>query len=120
MYARYTDEEKDLILASLILHDGAKHGFSGSTFTVATHPTEIVEWLTVYADKHLTQEQFAKIQSCVSSHMGQWNTDYRTRKEILPKPVTAMEKFVHQCDYLASRKYLEVNFDAIKYEGERV
>ena len=42
--------------------------------------------------------------------MGQWNTDYRTKKEILPKPKTAAQKFVHQADYLASRKYLIYDF----------
>ena len=55
------------------------------------------------------------IANCIHSHMGKWNTDYRTKREILPKPKTVVEKFVHTCDYLASRKYLEFKFD-IKVE----
>jgi hypothetical protein len=119
MYSKFTEEEKDIMIASLILHDGAKHGFNGSSYSVATHPTDCADWLNTYAE-YLTSEQFGKVHSCISSHMGQWNTDYKTKKEILPKPTTAMEKFVHQCDYLASRKYLEVNFEAINYEGDRI
>jgi hypothetical protein len=57
----------------------------------------------------------SKICDCVASHMGSWNTDYKTKKEILPKPITSMEKFVHLCDYLASRRFLEVNFDKVEY-----
>lgn len=120
MYSRFSNEEKDLMLASLILHDGMKHGLKGGTYTEASHPTDCADWLNQYAPGVLSGEQFGKIHSCISSHMGQWNTDYKKKKEILPKPITAMEKFVHQCDYLASRKYLEVNFDAINYEGDRV
>jgi hypothetical protein len=40
--------------------------------------------------------------------MGEWNTDYKTKQEIMPKPQTDMEMFVHECDYLASRKNIIV------------
>ena len=43
--------------------------------------------------------------------MGEWNTDYKTKEEVLPLPESEMQKFTHLCDYLASRKMLEVNFD---------
>lgn len=43
--------------------------------------------------------------------MGQWNCD-RDGKVILPKPIALNEQFVHMCDYLASRKIIEVNFEA--------
>jgi hypothetical protein len=120
MYSKFTAEEKDLIIASLILHDGMKHGTKGGAYTEAAHPTICADWLNQFAPGNLSASQFETVHKCISSHMGQWNTDYRTKKEILPKPVTAIEKFVHQCDYLASRKYLEVNFNVINYEGDRV
>ena len=41
----------------------------------------------------------------------QWNKDNYTNKEILPKPVTKLQRFVHMCDYLASRKFLDVQFE---------
>lgn len=120
MYGRYSAEDKDIILAALILHDGMKHGTAGGKYTVATHPIEMADFIQTDCAKRLGEEICDKLYSSIAAHMGQWNTDYKTNKEILPKPQTAMQKFVHQCDYLASRKYLEVNFEAIHYEGDRV
>ena len=41
--------------------------------------------------------------------MGPWTKDYKGN-EVLPKPVNKYQKFVHMCDYLASRKFLNINF----------
>lgn len=121
MYGRFTQDEKDIMLTALILHDGIKHGENHSQYVLATHPMDCIAWLKkLDHQRYLDEDQFGLLCSCIASHMGQWNTDYKTKREIMPKPKTAMEKFVHQCDYLASRKYLEVRFDAINYEGERV
>ena len=43
--------------------------------------------------------------------MGQWNYDSYKQKEVLPKPKTAEQRFVHMCDYLASRKFIDVKFN---------
>ena len=43
--------------------------------------------------------------------MGPWNKDYNGN-EVLPVPKTKYENFVHMCDYLASRKYLNIKFDS--------
>lgn len=43
---------------------------------------------------------------------GQWNTARYSKVE-LPKPKNKYQKFVHLCDYLASRKFLEMNFDKV-------
>ena len=51
-----------------------------------------------------------EIADLVATHMGQWNTDYRNGLEIMQKPSTKAQSFVHLCDYLASRKFLEFNF----------
>lgn len=119
----FNDIEKDIIRVSLLLHDGVKHGTDGSQYTVTTHPLEVVNYLEDrYFDvpeKTLLDEVIEvmecdlwdKIESCIKSHMGQWNTDYKTGEEILPKPQTEIQKFTHLCDYLASRKMLEVNFN---------
>lgn len=121
MYSKFTDDQKDIMLSALILHDGLKHGENQSKYVLANHPAICEMWLAELDwNKFIPDDEFGEISSCVLSHMGQWNTDYKTDKEIMPKPKTAMEKFVHQCDYLASRKYLEVNFEAINYEGDRV
>ena len=42
--------------------------------------------------------------------MGQFNTNsYST--VVLPVPNNKNQRFVHMCDYLASRKFLDVKFD---------
>ncbi|NFS06288.1 hypothetical protein FDE99_00555 [Clostridium botulinum] len=119
----FNDTEKDIIRVSLMLHDGVKHGLDGSQYTVATHPLEVVKYLEdVYFEvpeetlpdevmKVMECDLWEDIASCIKSHMGQWNTDYKTGEEILPRPQNEMQKFTHLCDYLASRKILEVNFN---------
>ena len=121
MYGRYSQAERDNILCALLLHDGMKHGRNGGKWTVFRHPLDVVEFLREgdeWSD-YIDEYDFNQICSAISSHMGEWNYDKKTGCE-LPKPMSSMQKFVHQCDYLASRKYLEVNFDKINYTGDRV
>lgn len=122
MYSLYSQSERDVVLATLILHDGLKHGLAGGRYTVAEHPVEVAKWLeeTMHIQDALPTAQADQMLEAIASHMGQWSYDYKSKREILPKPKSKQDKFVHQCDYLASRKYLEVNFDAINYVGDRV
>lgn len=54
----------------------------------------------------------ADIVSKVKTISGRkYNPSNKSCEEILPKPQTEMQKFTHLCDYLASRKMLEVNFN---------
>jgi hypothetical protein len=109
----FSSDEKDVILASLILHDGWKNGLNNSSFTVTEHPKVAAfaisnrELITAGLDDKFV----GMIQDNISTHMGQWTKDFKTGQEILTKPTTKMQKFVHLCDYLASRKCLEMNFD---------
>lgn len=107
----YNSTQQDLILASLILHDTYKHGISKSQYTVVEHPIIAAEQVMKFPI-NLNQEYRTAISENIKSHMGKWNYDYKSRKEVLPKPKTGMQNFVHMCDYLASRKCLEFNFDA--------
>ncbi|CAB1251533.1 HD_domain domain-containing protein [Ruminococcaceae bacterium BL-6] len=113
MYGCYTQEEKDLMIAALILHDTYKLGLNHSKYTVTEHPIIAADFCA--EDQQLNniipKEQRIFIANCVKTHMGQWTQDYRSHKEVLEKPKTKYQKFVHQCDYLASRKCLEFNFD---------
>lgn len=113
MYSKgFEPVDRDLIIAALILHDGKKHGDSGSQYTVSEHPMVIADWIkgNELLNGMLPPPQLQTLCDAIASHMGQWNTDYKSKKEILPKPETDIQKFVHLCDYLASRKYLEFNF----------
>lgn len=108
----FTQIEKDLCLASLILHDGWKQGVDGSGgHTLHEHPVLAQEILLecIIPEDEVSREYLYLIGENISSHMGQWNTNARS-KVVLPVPTTKMQKFVHLCDYLASRKPLEFNF----------
>jgi len=104
----FTDDEKDIIVTALILHDGCKHGLNGSSFTVATHPKEVVGFLK----ENVPQCEYSEIiYSAIETHMGEWNTDFKSKKVILDKPKSKIQRFVHMCDYLASRKCIDMKFD---------
>lgn len=122
MFGKYTEDERDLMLTALILHDGFKHGRSETAgkYTVAEHPVVCADWIreTDKLTEIIKPEQVEFLCGCIASHMGSWNTDYRTKKEILPKPKTAAQKLVHMADYLASRKYLIFDFGDDYYTPE--
>lgn len=42
--------------------------------------------------------------------MGEWVNDYRGNK-VLDAPISKYQKFVHLCDYLSSKKFIDVKFD---------
>lgn len=106
---------KDHIIIALMLHDGWKHGLlkedgTYAQYTKAEHPKICAEWLMTQTN--LTDEQTLKtIADLVLTHMGQWNMSYNNGLIFAPKPSTMGQCFVHLCDYLASRKSLEFNFD---------
>ena len=111
----FTEDERDCMIAALMLHDTCKSGRNwDSKYTMHTHPIQASDLvIEITKDSEPTTKAYAeRISQCIRSHMGQWNTAPRwsnvyDRKE-LPKPQTDCEFFVHLCDYLASRKFLEV------------
>lgn len=114
---KYTDNEKDKIILALIMHDSFKHGVQYSKYTKAEHPViaagQIQTYCKIWLPECYGSDFGESIAQLVLTHMGQWNTDWKTKKEIMPKPSTSMQKYVHMCDYLASRKYLEFNFEEV-------
>jgi hypothetical protein len=110
--SKYTDIEKDIVVAVEILHDGTKHGLSGSKYSVAEHPAVLANFIRQNFElrQMLDETVLDKIIDGIETHMGAFNKDYRTKKEILPKPHNGIENFIHLCDYLGSRKYIK-DFD---------
>lgn len=109
----YSDNTKDIIISALLLHDGCKHGLNNSKYTITEHPIVVVEMIRNNNDLNnlLDKEIFDKIMNGILTHMGQWTSDYKTGKEVLEKPKTGIQNFIHMCDYLASRKSIEINFE---------
>jgi len=108
----YTDDEKDLIILSLILHDGIKSGFEKEKYTRVDHPLLASKFIKENKEKtELTEGEITYICEAIESHMGEWNKDFNGN-EVLPLPKSKHCRFVHMCDYLSSKKFLDVKFDS--------
>ena len=108
---KYSDNEKDLIIIALTMHDGLKHGDPEETYTRADHPLLVSKLIKEHKSQlKMNEKDIDFICRVIESHMGPWNTHPYTKEEILPIPKDKFENFVHMCDYLASRKFLDVKF----------
>ena len=108
---KFTDREKDLIIMSLILHDGLKSGINHEKYTKFDHPLLVGEFIKENkANLNFSDEEIDFLKDAIASHMGPWTKDY-DGNEVLPYPKTKYQNFVHMCDYLSSKKFLNVEFD---------
>lgn len=106
----FSSREKDLIILALLLHDGLKHGKSEEEYTRFDHPLLASNFVLENKDKtSFSDEDIEFLMELISSHMGPFNTN-RYSDVVLPKPQNKYQKFVHMCDLLASRKFLDVKF----------
>lgn len=106
----FTRHEKDAILITLLIHDGIKKGLPEERYTRFDHPNLIAEYVKENQEKaKLTHEEVEFICHAVKSHMGKWNTNEYSNV-ILDIPKDRYQCFVHMCDYLASRKFIDVKF----------
>ncbi len=107
----YSERDKDLIIIALLIHDGLKYGKVKEQYTRFDHPILISEFVEENKDKlNMSDEDRDKVRKAVASHMGPWNTSSYS-DVVLPVPKKPMEKFVHMCDYLASRRFILLEFD---------
>ncbi|MBP3766637.1 MAG: hypothetical protein J6G98_05600 [Bacilli bacterium] len=107
----FNDSEKDLMLCGLLVHDGLKHGRIESKYTVFEHPILMAEFIRENKDQFTwTDGEVNFIASVIETHMGEWTVDYKGN-EVLNKPSNKYQKFVHMCDFLASRKFLDIKFE---------
>lgn len=107
----YSKNEKDLMLIALMMHDGLKSGLEKSQYTKFEHPLLVCNYIKENKDKtEFNDKEIQFICHVISSHMGPWTTNNYSNV-VLPKPESKFQRFVHMCDYLASRKFLDVKFD---------
>ena len=107
---KFTQDEQDLIVTSLMLHDGWKQGLNGSGNSTHTHPLVAANELRTKVQVNSENIWLLEIIcNNIEAHMGEWNTS-KWDKTVLPTPQGEMQDFVHLCDYLASRKDIEFNF----------
>lgn len=109
----FNDNEKDIIIMAIILHDGCKSGIVKEKYTRVDHPLIVCDLIRDNRDRlSLNDEEFDLLIRVISSHMGIWNKDYNGN-EVLPIPKDKYQRFVHMCDYLSSKKFIDVIFDGI-------
>ena len=109
------EHEQDIATATLILHDCFKAGKDETAYsekkeyrTISEHPVLMHDYLI---DNFKNDPDAKAIADAILTHMGQWNKFYKSEEEFAPKPSTKLQKFVHLCDFIASRKGLEVDTD---------
>ena len=109
----FKNNEKDIIIMAIILHDGCKSGIVKENYTRFDHPLIVSQLIKENrSNLSLNDEEMDLLIRVISSHMGIWNKDYNGN-EILPIPKDKYQRFVHMCDYLSSKKFLDVKFDGI-------
>lgn len=96
----FTEGEQDTIISALALHDLAKPS--------KTHPIEVERLLEPIRDRYF--KEVDKVVNLIETHHGQW-----TYFGKLPEPQSTGQKFVHLCDYIASRKNIAVD---VNYQEE--
>jgi len=111
IFTNFTSDEKDLIIMAILVHDGLKSGLEKSEYTKFEHSILVSNYIKENKDKlSLNEEELNLLTSMIESHMGEWNTNAYSNV-VLPKPTTKYQKFVHMCDFLSSRKFLDVKFE---------
>ena len=108
---KFPQRTKDLIIMALVLHDSVKKGIEETKWTLHDHPLIACEFIrNNKSELKLNDDDIEFVCGCISGHMGKYNTcDYSD--VILPLPKTPEQKFVHMCDFLASRKVINITFD---------
>lgn len=108
---KYSSREKDLMLIALLFHDGLKLGLPKEKYSRFDHPILMQKFIYDNKDElGLSEEDAVFLGDVIKTHMGPWTKNYDDI-EVLEAPHTKYQNFVHMCDYLASRKFLEVPFD---------
>ena len=108
----YSEREKDLMIMALSLHDGLKLGNPEEKYTRFDNPILMANFVMENKDKLGLKEGEAEfLRDVIKTHMGPWTKDYNGN-EVLEKPKTKFQNFVHMCDYLASRKSILLEFDS--------
>ena len=96
------------------MHDGLKKGLTEETYTRFDHPLLVSKLIMEHTKELKTDiDSVLNICSLIESHLGSWNTN-KYSKVVLPLPTTSAQRFVHMCDYLSSRNYLNVSFDKLE------
>ncbi|MBR1376635.1 MAG: hypothetical protein IJ565_02360 [Bacilli bacterium] len=107
----YSDIDRDLVIIGLIMHDSCKYGLEKGKYTVVNHPMIAAKLIRDNKDSlTLTEDELNLLTGMIEAHMGPFNKDFKGNV-LMPLPKNKYEKFVHMCDLLASKKFLDIRFN---------
>lgn len=106
----FTNIEKDIIISSLLLHDGLKYGNPKKPHTTKEHPRDMAIFLSELW-KDVMDDNLQQVINGIHAHSGKWN---KTNGVDMPVPKTKVEKMVHLADYLSSRKVYDKYYNIEK------
>lgn len=125
----FAQRDMDIVTSALILHDGLKRGM-WDEHTAFDHPLLMENFVYEKYEEYIKLNHLDNINNmtdlifgesvillanAIASHMGKWTTS-KYSDAVLPCPKTDIQKCVHLCDYIASRKHLIFDFDV--YDDE--
>jgi hypothetical protein len=94
-------QERDYIIAALLLHDTLKFGIEGQK-TVKEHPLLPREYYAEHKEI-LGEERYQKLMDLIASHMGVWGPE--GVEVVPPSGRMSAAELVHLADYIASRPW---------------
>ena len=109
-------------LAACIIHDCMKPDMTAEHRTRFDHPLLAAELFVESIDKYIVRDNknvelklYKRLISlAVSSHMGQYNTSQYS-DIVLPTPQSGLDIYVHMCDYIASRRFIDIDLTKVQY-----
>lgn len=106
----FSDDEKDVMICAAIVHDIKKYGNNCAIYTNRKHPTLGEDYIKKESKKYkLSKEKWVEdLCHLVRSHMGNYGDI---------KPETNGEKLLHLADCLASRRYINIEFEKVELEN---
>lgn len=115
---------QDSAIAACILHDCCKAKDEDEKhITCFDHPILAAKLFKETAKKYITKDNMdymkvviPLIYGCIASHMNKWNTSKYMPDVVLPIPKLGIEVFVSMCDFIGSRKFIDMNFEV--YDNE--
>ena len=105
--------DRDEVRIALLLHDTCKQGKTDADAGAyaGDHPVLVRSGLYPNNDgKGMTEEMesaWGRICALIDTHMGPWNT-LKDGTVFVDKPQSNAQMLVHMCDYLASRRGIEI------------
>lgn len=114
IHDQFTSRERDLMRVAALFHDTKKSGnqedYELNPQTRFEHPLLAADFIRSMSG--LPKNELDFCADIISTHMGQFNTSKRS-EIILPKPQDKYQILVHLCDYISSRRDVEVRTDMI-------